>query len=625
MSTVVRSLFSGAVLAVALVAPAPAPAAITPEAAKVVARYVEAAGGEAAVRGVKTTHIVTKIAAFGLEGTSEIWAQAPDRRAERTEIGPFKLSQAVTGATGWRTDPTGKFSVLDGKDLEEAQSNAWFENDRWLEPDQGGGTIAVVQEPEAGSAYVVLEVSPPSGRARRFWFSKSTGLIDKATTKRDQQSVVSTFSDYRETNGRKMPWQQKTQIIGMPANDLTVTLQSVELNGEVAAAVFEPPAQSEKVTYLKTPGVATLPFEYRGRHVWLRASVNGKPLADFLYDTGASVTVLDSAYAASIGVTGEGTLHSQGAGSTGAASLAKISTLKVESAAGDGVEMKDQSVAILSINPFLAPFFWRDCAGVIGYDFITRFVNEVDFDARVLTLRDPKTFKYEGKGAKIPMQIAGTVPVIAMKIDGQYEGEFRVDVGSSSTVDLHSPFVAKHGLQDKAKTTVAVVGGGFGGTFHSKLTRMTSIEIGPFSWKEPLVVLSGATAGALASEDYAGNVGNQILERFKATFDYDGRALYLEPGAQYAKRDQFSLSGVQLARLDGKVKAMQVVPGSPSAKAGLREGDVVVGINGKDIGAYSQEELRKLMEDSKPGEKFAVEVEREGKKKKITMKLAEIL
>ena len=49
--------------------------------------------------------------------------------------------------------------------------------------------------------------------------------------------------------------------------------------------------------------------------------------------------------------------------------------------------------------------------------------------------------------------------------------------------------------------------------------------------------------GALASEDYAGNVGNQILDRFKCTIDYDHKTVYLEPGKRYAKRDQFSRAG----------------------------------------------------------------------------------
>ena len=621
-----------AVASLVLVANSNAHAEITPDAARAIARHVEAIGGTEAVTGVRSVHLIAKVEAFGLTGSTEVWARQPDQRATRTQIGPFKLSNGFDGKVGWRTDPTGKFSTLDGKDLADTRSEAYFENERWLAVDQGGGRVSVVAEPEAGRDYTVIEVTPPDGRARRLWIHAKTGLIDKATSKQDQMQLVNTYSDYRLSatppggKPRRIAHSQLTQIIGMPANDLKVTVTEYEPNAAFDDAVFQPPtSQTEIVTWLKTPGVARLPFDYRNRHVWLRASVNGQPPADFIYDTGASVTVIDSTYAASIGLVSEGTLQSQGAGSAGSASLSKLSTLRVQGADGDGVELKDQSVAVLSVNPFLAPFFWRDCAGIIGYDFIARFVNEVDYDSTRLVLHDPKTFKYGGKGTAIPMRIAGTVPVITMKIDDQYEGEFRLDVGSSSAVDLHTPFVKKHDLRDKAKPAIQVVGGGFGGTFTSTLTRMKKMSVGPYSWTEPLITLSSTTEGALASEDYAGNVGNQILERFTCTFDYDHKTLYLEPGARYLERDRFSRSGVQFAKFGDTVKAMQVLKGSAAEKAGIQVEDVVLTVNGKPVTDWDAEGLRSVMEGKKAGEKVTIEYERAGMRRKATLKLAEIL
>src|SRR5438552_2863452 len=161
--------FSGpAALALALALAAPAARAeITPPAAKVVARYLDAVGGADVVRSVHSSHFRGSIEAFGLKGSTEAWSRAPDHQTARTEIGPFKLLNGYDGARAWRTDPTGKVSTLDGKDLEQAKADAYFENDQWLMPDQGGGKVAVVEEPEAGKDWTVLEVTPPVGRARR--------------------------------------------------------------------------------------------------------------------------------------------------------------------------------------------------------------------------------------------------------------------------------------------------------------------------------------------------------------------------------------------------------------------------------------------------------------------------
>jgi len=207
-----------------------------------------------------------------------------------------------------------------------------------------------------------------------------------------------------------------------------------------------------------------------------------------------------------------------------------------------------------------------------------------------------------------------------------YEGLFRLDVGSSATVDLHGPFVKQNKLRELyGKNAIEVTSGGFGGTFQSLLVRMNQVEIGPYSWKRPLVSLSGAEGGALASEQSQGNVGNQILERFVCWFDYENRKLYLEPGKRYSKPDDFSRCGVQLAKFGDEIKAMQVVPHSPAAKAGFKVGDRVLKVDGKPVLEHDADVLRANLDYGEPGTKVAFEVQRGKKTKKLTVTLGNIL
>jgi len=606
---------------------APAGAEITAEAREAVERHVAASGERAALNSIRSLHLRGTITAFGLTERTDVWLASPDRRATEVVLGPFKLLDGCDGARAWRTDPGGKVIVLDGKDLDEARGSAWYENDRWLASDQGGGEVAVAGvERDSSGSWTVLEVTPPVGRARRVFLNRKTWLIDRVTSKNDQMTINTRLTDYREVAGRKIAFRSLQQVAGMSANDVSFTVDSIWVNEQIASSRFAPPGQQMIAPqWLRSAGVARLPFEYSARHVWLRASVNGGPPADFLYDTGASLSVLDSAYAASIGLATEGRIQGQGAGATGSGAFATVSALRVQGDDGDGVELKDLKVAVLNLNGVLAPFFWRDAAGVVGFDFIARFVNEIDFDRRTLTLYDLATFKYDGHGTAIPMTRAGHAPAVKLTLDGELEGEFRIDVGSGSTVDLHGPFVKRHGLESKLGRTLEVMGGGFGGTFTSRLGRMKSIAVGPYSWARPLVSLSGAEGGALASEDYAGNVGNQILERFKCTLDYERRVLYLEPGAQYKKADTFSRSGLQLAKLEGAVQVARVMPGSPAEKAGVREGDTIVTIAGRPATGYTVDEADELLEDGAVGSKVKLELMRGGKKKKATVTLREML
>jgi len=413
--------------------------------------------------------------------------------------------------------------------------------------------------------------------------------------------------------------------VGAPMNTNKMALDSDWATEEIPASRFAPPSDQGIVRYLKTPGLARLPFEYRARHVWLKASVNGGPPANFIFDTGASISLLDSAYAAKIGLKTEGRQQGQGAGAVGGASFAVLPSLQVVAADGDGIELKDVHVAVLSVNGILAPYFWQDCAGVIGFDFIDHFVDEIDFDGRVLTLYDPKTFQHSGRGTAIPMTLAGHTPVVKLKLDGELEGDFRVDVGSGSTVDLHTPFVAKNGLMAKATRFVDAVGGGFGGTFVSRVVRMKKLEIGPYSWTEPLVTLSQAKEGAFTSEDYAGNIGNRILERFKVTLDYERRQMWLEPGKLYPRRDVMTRTGMQLTRSADTVKVADVLAGSAAEKAGLSAGDVVTALDGKPILELGLDGISAILDEDAEGSVHRLAIVHAGKAKKVKVTLREML
>jgi PDZ domain/Aspartyl protease len=617
---------TGALAATTSTSSATAAASPAERAQRVLDRYVEVTGGRAAFEAERNVHTGAHLSAFGLTGTTESWTERPDHTGSETHLGPFTLLEGFDGTVGWRTDPSGKLQTIDGHDLVRTRDGAWFDNENFLRADHGGGTaVWVASEKDSDGTFDVLEITPPSGTSRRYAYDVATGLLARVTSKEDQQTELTVLSDYRRVGARQVPYVTHTGIVSMPANSITITIDSVETNVPMAASRFAlPQAAAGNVRWLKQDGLARLPFQYRGRHVWLRVSINGAPPADFLFDTGASITILDSAYAAKLGIQSQGKMEAMGAGSSGGASFATIHSLRVSGDDGDGVELTDQRIGVLSVNSVLAPFFWRDCAGVLGYGFISQFVNEIDFDGRLLTLREPKTFTYQGTGTALPMTLAGTVPVVKMKLDGAIDGDYRLDVGSNSTVDIHGPFVRKYALDHGAKT-LEVSGAGFGGQFSSRIMRAKRLDLGPYGWDQPIVSLSEATTGALASEDYAGNIGNQILERFRCTFDYDHHVVYLEPGKHIHDVDHFSRAGLLLTKSGGIVQASQVLSGSPAAHAGIEEGDEIVSVDGKPAESLDPDEVAMLFEQGEEGRKVAIELKRDGKAKKVTLKLKEMI
>jgi len=100
--------------------------------------------------------------------------------------------------------------------------------------------------------------------------------------------------------------------------------------------------------------------------------------------------------------------------------------------------------------------------------------------------------------------------------------------------------------------------------------------------------------------ELSSQLGGPIVERFSTNINGPfGRAII----------------GVQLAtsNKDG-ARVMGVSPGGPAAEAGIRTGDVIVAINGKDVkGEDAGRQVVKILREVKPDSKVNVRVLREGK------------
>jgi len=251
-------------------------------------------------------------------------------------------------------------------------------------------------------------------------------------------------------------------------------------------------------------------------------------------------------------------------------------------------------------------------------------VNAIDYEKQTLTFTDPEGYRYTGKGQAIPISFSEGVPVVHAKVDG-IEGDFRLDVGSGSSVDLHTPFVEKNGFRSKVKKTIDAPGAGFGGSFEMDMARLSSFEIGSYVITDPIVGLTRTQTGTFSGTDFAGNVGNRILDRFLCTFDYTKKVVYLEPDAHFAQRDEFGRFGAQIMMQDEQIVVGYVANGTPAASSGLEVGDVVNSINGKPAASLTIDDIFPLLEDSPPGTEITLNVSRGGAARDIKVRLAPTL
>ena len=602
-------------------------AEVAPRARPILEHLVEATGGAAARQREQTVHVVGRIETIGLAGRWEQWTAPPDRWMRRMTLGSLRFREGFDGRVAWRTDLTDKHvTVRSAAEAADARDEGWFLNERWALPDPGGGSVRAGSPVYVGDQqYDRLEIAPPGGGpARQLMVNRRTGLLERVVITADRRHYEDRLSNYRLLGGRKRP-----TVHGPPRDPLgdrpieRMTIDSVHVNAPFDTTRFSPPVTKDRaIAWGRGTGSVRVPFDYVSKAVIVQVSIDGRPAEDFLLDTGASLSVLDTDYAYGLGYHAEGQASAQGIAASASMRFLQLGSIALATGGSPAATLRDFRVALLPWGEGSKVTMWRKMAGILGADFLSRFVVEIDYDARTLTLHDPKTFRYDGNGTAIPFELHGGIPIVEMTVDDDCTGKFMVDVGNSFQFMLHGSLVRPCRLiGKKRRREVDVRGGGVGGGFTAKMCRLDSVRIGPYSWTEPVAVLTLANRGGIGSEDVHGNIGNTVLERFKCTFDYANRRLWLEPGRRYRERERVSRFGAMLARFGDHVVAGNVLSGSAAHEAGLRWYDQIVAIDGKPIERWRREDIDRLLEEGEVGRVLKVTYLRFRDEPEITVEL----
>ena len=225
-------------------APEPPPPPELTEEQKIIARYIEASGGEDAIRAHASMTIKGgfEMPAMGMSGDATLYSMAPDKTLARISLPGF--GEIVNGADGdlaWAEDPMQGARVLDGEMLADAKRQARFyaqlEYDV-LYPEQK----AAGETEWNGQAAYQLDLIDTDGNESSHYFATDTGLlVGIETTQANEMGtmdVTLTMSDYKEFGGMLLA---TSTVFSMPAMgmEFTQTVESVTFD-DVDPSVFEP-------------------------------------------------------------------------------------------------------------------------------------------------------------------------------------------------------------------------------------------------------------------------------------------------------------------------------------------------------------------------------------------------
>lgn len=274
----------------------------------------------------------------------------------------------------------------------------------------------------------------------------------------------------------------------------------------------------------------TIPFDLDSEgHIFLRVGINGsKPLL-FGLDSGFEQTAITTKQAKDLDLKLFG--DSQVAG--GGENTESFSFTKDVSFDLFGQTVKFKEVGVLALN-FPSPVKDEAIAGILGYDFFSRFVVEIDFGNKRVKLDEPRSYRYRGKGNILPIKMLDNYPAVPATVIlpglKPITAMFEIDSGAGMDIFFYSPFVKKHKLLDSKQETTEAKTLGIGGTSKIRIGRATSVQLGRTIIENPVVHFSEATKGDSAGVYSAGYIGNALLRKFKLViFDATRSRLILEP------------------------------------------------------------------------------------------------
>jgi Aspartyl protease/PDZ domain len=218
--------------------------------------------------------------------------------------------------------------------------------------------------------------------------------------------------------------------------------------------------------------------------------------------------------------------------------------------------------------------------GIIGYSVLSRYILMLDYDSSLVTFYTKGYLKYP-KGGYLLKPAITTLPVQVARIKDNktITSRFLFDMGAGLCLMLSSDFMKDSALLGKKRKLFVKEAEGLGGKVDMQASVVREFKVGPYKFRNVPIYIFDDTYNVTSYPYLGGILGNDLLRRFNIILNYERRDIYIKPNTHFTESFDYAYTGVELYNIDGQILIGDVAEGSPAEKCGLKEGDVVIGIN----------------------------------------------
>lgn len=578
-----KSALAAAAAALALATPA---AAFADPAREAIDRYVAWRGGPAFE---KATGLLVrgKTDNGRFQGDVERRIE-PGRSVERISLGSAVIHRAFIGDGGWTVTLSGQVEDAGAPAAKDAARRRLVAFDDALRGKDGKVTLEP-GETFDGRSVQVLRVTFDARNRFDLLLDPANGALVAERLTEEGTTTTTRFDDWRMVEGVRVPFRQIQQTAEDPIV-LTTVLTEVDIDPKADPGAFARPA-SRKLYAFPEGRAHTDPLAFDlflGTRIYIPAAVNGAETKVML-DSGAEATVLDKAYAESLGIKPTAIVAAVGTGGRDVAELANGVTIRI----GD-VELRDMTVALIDLKP-IAAAIGRPLPVILGKEVLNALTVQLDFGGQTITFHDPARFQPPAGAVAVPVTNVSGLHAIPASIEGGKPVLMDFDLGNGQPLLVFPTYWKPNGMLSDRPTSKGM-SGAIGGVRSRNVATVKSLTLAGVTLRDIPATFGDEDNSALNNGHTAGNIGMPILGRFELTTDYARNRIFLKPrpGAIDAPFPKDRL-GALTRFANGAFTIGVVAPGSPAEAAGLKVGQVITAVDGRpaaDLGVAGLTALR---------------------------------